>query len=1029
MKKSFKRVVAFLLVIFMITSDLATQRVFAQDVQSEFGTETVTETETATETEAVAETETAAETEAVAETETAAETEAVAETETVAETEAVAETETAAETEAVVEAETAEETEAVAESETAPLLNYVYVDENNVEMPGTQNIVMSFGDENTVIDSAKLHIQNADGEEHILEAAKLDGNAVLFTESYLESSAEGVYTLYSYDITVNGTTYTQVLSEAGVDVSYGVNQTAESQPDAYVVDENDTDDDVDYNIVSFDENGNQTSEDSIEEAIESNSDGAEKKLKSSGGNIVVVLDPGHGGSDGGASGNGLQEKNLTLKIAQYAKQKLEEYYGVSVYMTRTSDTYISLEDRVNYAKSVNADLMVSIHINSSTSGSAHGAEVFYPNGNYNGNASATGSAVASNILNQLVSLGLNNRGTKIRYSKDYKYPDDSTADYYSIIRNSKLQGIPGIIVEHAFISNAEDASNYLSSDASLQKLGIADATGIANYYNLSTVPPFKIDSITATEQSNYLNVKASCSNGSDIQYRYLYYDVAAGAWGVISEWTTESSVKWQPKAGEYWIQVSAIDGKGTAVTKTIGYTANKDYTGYYITLNGMCYIMNDNSIDVGVAYETNASGVNFKWQAYNLDNKSWSLVADWTGANWVTWKPEQGNYWLYVEAMTADGTTESTIMCFAAQKDYSHHSLNLNGMCYNMYDDRIDVGIAYDSDDSNVAFKWEAYNLDKKEWYTVADWTGANWVSWKPQKGNYWLHVTAMTSDAVTKEYTICFNVARNYNTNYISLNGICSTNSNAAINLGVAYTTNDASPAFKWQIYDLSTSSWTTIADWNGGNWVSWYPNSGNYWVYVEAKTSDGDVESYCIAYQVTARYAIMGGSNTSVSQMVAYYNANNAYPLFYSSSDAPSIEAFCQIYQEECKAEGVNAEVAFCQAMLETGFLRYGGDVKIEQYNFAGLGATGGGNPGNSFSSVREGIRAQVQHLKAYASTADLNNACVDSRFKYVSRGTAPYVEWLGINENPYGKGWATGKNYGYNIVNLYIAKLFKY
>ena len=160
MKKSFKRVVAFLLVIFMITSDLATQRVFAQDVQSEFGTETVTETETATETEAVAETETAAETEAVAETETAAETEAVAETETVAETEAAAETETAAETEAVAETETAAETEAVAESETAPLLNYVYVDENNVEMPGTQNIVMSFGDENTVIDSAKLHIQN-----------------------------------------------------------------------------------------------------------------------------------------------------------------------------------------------------------------------------------------------------------------------------------------------------------------------------------------------------------------------------------------------------------------------------------------------------------------------------------------------------------------------------------------------------------------------------------------------------------------------------------------------------------------------------------------------------------------------------------------------------------------------------------------------------------------------------------------------------------------------------------------------------
>ena len=379
--------------------------------------------------------------------------------------------------------------------------------------------------------------------------------------------------------------------------------------------------------------------------------------------------------------------------------------------------------------------------------------------------------------------------------------------------------------------------------------------------------------------------------------------------------------------------------------------------------------------------------------------------------------------------MTPDGETKNTIMCFASQKDYAHHTLNLNGMCYNIYEDRIDVGIAYDSDDSNVSFKWEAYNLDTQQWNLVADWTGSNWVSWYPDKGNYWMHVTAKTSDGVTKDYTICFNAARNYNHKYISINGICSVNDKAAINLGVSYNTNDTSPAFRWQIYDLSTSTWSTLTDWTGSNWVSWYPGSGNYWVYLEAKTSDGTVENYCIAYQVTARYEIMGNTNTSLAQMVAYYNANNVYPEFYASSDAPSIEAFCQIYLEECQAEGLKAEVAFCQAMLETGFLRYGGDVQINQYNFAGLGATGNGAPGNSFGSVREGVRAQVQHLKAYASTAGLNNPCVDSRFKYVKRGTAPYVEWLGIQENPYGKGWATAKNYGYNIVNLYMAKLFRY
>ena len=70
--------------------------------------------------------------------------------------------------------------------------------------------------------------------------------------------------------------------------------------------------------------------------------------------------------------------------------------------------------------------------------------------------------------------------------------------------------------------------------------------------------------------------------------------------------------------------------------------------------------------------------------------------------------------------------------------------------------------------------------------------------------------------------------------------------------------------------------------------------------------------------------------------------------------------------------KPRGVRAEVAFAQTMKETGFLQYGGDASIEQFNFAGIGTTGNGVPGNSYPDVRTGIRAQIQHLKAYA-TAD--------------------------------------------------------
>ena len=169
--------------------------------------------------------------------------------------------------------------------------------------------------------------------------------------------------------------------------------------------------------------------------------------------------------------------------------------------------------------------------------------------------------------------------------------------------------------------------------------------------------------------------------------------------------------------------------------------------------------------------------------------------------------------------------------------------------------------------------------------------------------------------------------------------------------------------------------------------------------------------------------QYPIMGGSDITVQEMVDYFNdSGETYPSEeLSEGGADSIETFCQIYYDEASAEGVRPEVAFAQTMKETGFLQYGGDASIEQFNFAGLGTTGGGVPGNSYPDVRTGVRAQIQHLKAYATTDALEQECVDDRYEYVKKGAAPYVEWLGQQENPEGVGWATGENYGYDIVEM--------
>ena len=176
--------------------------------------------------------------------------------------------------------------------------------------------------------------------------------------------------------------------------------------------------------------------------------------------------------------------------------------------------------------------------------------------------------------------------------------------------------------------------------------------------------------------------------------------------------------------------------------------------------------------------------------------------------------------------------------------------------------------------------------------------------------------------------------------------------------------------------------------------------------------------------------KYTIEGKTNTTVEQMVRFYNkkkGSRQYPTnIYKEKGAESIEEFAKIFYEECEKEGIKPEVAWAQTMLETGYLGFGGQVKVEQCNFAGLGAIDGGAAGATFDDVRTGIRAQVQHLKAYANaniTSDtLATSCVDPRFNLVNpKGSSPYVEWLGQKENPDGKGWATSEKYGIRIRKL--------
>lgn len=168
------------------------------------------------------------------------------------------------------------------------------------------------------------------------------------------------------------------------------------------------------------------------------------------------------------------------------------------------------------------------------------------------------------------------------------------------------------------------------------------------------------------------------------------------------------------------------------------------------------------------------------------------------------------------------------------------------------------------------------------------------------------------------------------------------------------------------------------------------------------------------------TPKTEIMGEAQATAQQMALFCRSKNAEPKLTSCT----LEQLAEIFLEEGKAEGVRGDVAFAQSLHETGYFKFGGIVLPSQNNYAGIGALNGNATGQAatFPDPRTGVRAQIQHLKANASTEPLVNACVDPRFSLVTRGSAPYVEWLGAADNPNGKGWAVpGSGYGANVVKL--------
>ena len=238
-----------------------------------------------------------------------------------------------------------------------------------------------------------------------------------------------------------------------------------------------------------------------------------------------------------------------------------------------------------------------------------------------------------------------------------------------------------------------------------------------------------------------------------------------------------------------------------------------------------------------------------------------------------------------------------------------------------------------------------------------------------------------------------------------------------------------------------------------DGGSWyylnsdgalaTGWVADAGN-WYYLDASKGgamvtgrvkiDGRWSTFAAggAWQgYEGLHPVLAEPTASREQVIAtmvsaYNSSGHVYPsAALSKGGADTAQSFFTTLYDEAVAEGVSPELLFAQVMKETAWLQFGGDVAIGQFNFGGLGATGGGAAGASFSSVQIGLRAQVQHLRAYADSSAtpqaLSRPLVDPRFTYVRKGSAAYVEHLGIQENPQRTGWATARNYGNDLASM--------
>ena len=511
---------------------------------------------------------------------------------------------------------------------------YVYLAYPSLPSGADQVIAFATPNDGEVLSSATLGYVSANGVKGSVDASATADNSAAFTfGSKLEANTYFL-TSISYYLEGDGTEHKIDLSDR--DYSFNVVDSSMNSEGT--------------SVYYADGDGNAVEAQSIQQALEcaDSPDGVSTYAARSARNVsVIALDAGHGGSDPGAQGNGKSEADLTWKIVTACKNKLEAY-GFKVVLAREQYGNYSGNDflyRVQRCIDQGAQAFVSFHINSGSS-AAHGAEVYAPTAN-GSDYTQVSVELANKVMNNLAAMGLTYRGVF----------QMQVGDEFAVIRCAREQGIPGILIEHGFISNSGDVANYFSDDG-CRRLGEADAAAI-----IAQFPhPYSIDGITFSEElgraGSSIKVGVNVTGKTDgLKYKFVWHKVGAdwnsSNWGVIGQDLTSPSVVWTlPQAGEYEIYADVVDSNGYISSTSKYKVVNWSVEG--LDVSGEARSGKPLKLQARVSGDTGGLKYKFVWEKGGW--AKWGTVGGGSSSSAsCEWTPsEPGEYTLYLDVIDGD---------------------------------------------------------------------------------------------------------------------------------------------------------------------------------------------------------------------------------------------------------------------------------------------------------------------------------------------------------------------------------------